>query len=64
MIYRTTEGSGPSEVRLCLRWLLSGNSQYPVAASSLQSGDIPYSLQGLEMVYVPTSPFYAGDGVS
>lgn len=64
VIYRTTEGSGPSEVRLRLRWLLSGNSQYPVAASSLQSGDIPYSLQGLEMVYVPTSPFYAGDGVS
>ena len=64
VIYRTTEGSGPSEVRLRLRWLLSGNSQSPVAASSLQSGDIPYSLQGLEMVYVPTSPFYAGDGVS
>ena len=64
VIYRTTEGSGPSEVRLRLRWLLSGNSRYPVAASSLQSGDIPYSLQGLEMVYVPTSPFYAGDGVS
>ena len=64
VIYRTSEGSGPSEVRLRLRWQLSGNPRHPVDASSLQSGDIPYSLQGLEMVYVPTSPFYAGDGVS
>lgn len=63
-IYRTTEGSGPAEVSLRLKWALAGNTDFPVKADELEKGNIKYGLQGLEMVYVPTAPFYAGDGVS
>ena len=35
-----------------------------MSAASVSSGEVLVSLQGLEMVYVPTSPFYMGDGLS
>lgn len=63
-VYRTTEGAGPAEVTLRLKWALAGNTAFPLNAAEVEKGDIKYGLQGLEMVYVPTAPFYAGDGVS
>lgn len=63
-VYRTTEDSGPASVTLRLKWNLAGNAAYPVEATDLSEGKVKFSLQGLEMVYVPTAPFYAGDGTS
>lgn len=64
VVYRTAEGAGPAEVTLRLKWQLNGNTAFPVAYNRVQNGDVPYSLQAIEMVYVPTAPFYVGDGVS
>ncbi len=64
LVYRSEDGQGESAVTLHLRWSLDGNASAPVSAASVSSGEVLVSLQGLEMVYVPTSPFYMGDGFS
>lgn len=63
-VYRSEEGQGESQVLLRLQWQLDGNPEHPVTAGQVTSGEVLLSLQGLEMVYVPTSPFYMGDGLS
>lgn len=64
MVFRTGEGAGQAEVTLTLRWMLAGNVGNAVTRDAVLSGAVPYSVQGMEMVYVPTAPFYAGDGLS
>lgn len=60
-VFRAAQGEGEARLTLHLCWQLDDN---PVTAEALRNGKILYEIQGIEMVYIPTAPFYAGDGVS
>lgn len=63
-LFRTGAGQGTSEVTLRLKWNFTENKSFPLTAAVLNGGNVLLSLQGLEMVYLPTASFYAGDGIS
>lgn len=63
-LYRSEDGQGLGEATLRLKWKLDGNVQQTVTPEQVSRGEVWTSVQGMEMVYVPTAPFYAGDGLS
>jgi hypothetical protein len=64
VLRRSSLGSGSCEASLRLTWSLSGNLLSPLTGASVLSGSVRFSLHGLELVYLPPGPFYAGDGIS
>ena len=63
-LFRESEGSGESVATVRLKWNIAGNPKNPLDIKSFEAGKVYTSIQGIEMVYVPTAPFYAGDGGS
>lgn len=55
-------GVAGTKVRLVVR--LDGNDRSVLTPALIEAGQVQVSLQGIEMVYVPTAPFYAGDGTA
>lgn len=63
-LFRESAGSGVSATTIRLKWKIDGNPKNPLDVKSFEAGKVYTSIQGIEMVYVPTAPFYAGDGGS
>lgn len=63
-LFRETEGSGESITTIRLKWKIAGNPKHPLDINTFQAGKVYPSIHGLETVYIPTAPFYAGDGSS
>lgn len=63
-LYRNTDDQGEATVTLRLKWKIKANEQHPLTQELIGKKQVLLSMHGLEMVYVPTGPFYAGDGVS
>ena len=61
-LFRESAGSGESVTTVRLTWKIAGNSKNPLDIKSFESDKVYASVQGIEMVYIPTAPFYAGDG--
>lgn len=62
--YRAVEGQGGAEFKARIKWNLAGDPDHILTSDLFQAGKVLYEIQGIEMVYVPTAPFYAGDGSS
>lgn len=60
-VFRSVEGKGEAEITVRLCWQLDGEL---LTSEALRNGKILYEIQGMEMVYIPTASFCAGDGVS
>lgn len=63
-VFRTEEGQGHAEVKLRLHWNLAGNPERVVEGDNVLNKRVHISFEGIEMVLVPSAPFFAGDGVS
>lgn len=63
-VYRNKEGQGDTNVKLRLRWKLNGNSEKLLTEEMFHSQQIFFAFEGIEMVYIPTAPFYLGDRYS
>lgn len=63
-VFRTGEGQGHSQVKLRLHWNLAGNPDRVVEGDQVLKKQVHVSFEGMEMVFVPSAPFFAGDGVS
>lgn len=63
-LFRDFMGSGESTTTVRLKWNIAGNPKNPLDIKSFEAGKVYTSIQGIEMVYIPTAPFYAGDGSS
>lgn len=63
-VFRTGEGQGASQVKLRLHWNLTGNPQQPVEGEQVLKKQVHVSFEGIEMVFVPSAPFFAGDGIA
>jgi hypothetical protein len=61
LVRRSADGSGSMYATLRLKANLQGNVRLPLMASAITSGDLFFSVQGIEMVLIPLAPFYAGD---
>lgn len=64
VLYRDTDGQGESVVTLRLKWKIKANARNPLTREQIDRKQVFLSMHGLEMVYIPTGPFYAGDGVA
>lgn len=62
-LFRNTLEQVQSPVTLQLKWRYGENTKNPLTERMVDEGAY-LSVQGIEMVYVPSAPFYAGDGVS
>ncbi len=58
-VRRTTKGSGTSSVVIELKWNMKSNPLEPVEIADFES--LSWSGMGIEMVFVPRGPFFAGD---
>ena len=63
-VFRTGEGQGHSQVKLRLHWNLAGNPDRVVEGDQVLKKQVHVSFEGMEMVFVPSAPFFAGDGIS
>lgn len=63
-VYRKEEGQGKSDVNVILHWDLKGNARQLLEEEMFRNRQVLFTFEGIEMVYVPTAPFYAGDGRS
>lgn len=57
LLRRSSLDGGRSDVRMRFLWRCS-SEPFPLRSSDVFSGVIPYSIEGMEMVYVPSLPFY------
>ncbi len=60
-VRRSASGRGSVQATLQLKVNLLGNVLLPLTASAITSGDLLFSIQGIEMVLIPAASFYAGD---
>lgn len=58
-IQRSAKGSGHATVTVHLKWNLKSNPLEPVSIEDWES--LTWAGIGIEMVYIPRGPFYAGD---
>ena len=63
-LYRASKGQGQASATLHLKWKIAANAANPLTQEHFDTHKVRFSIQGLEMVYVPTAPFYVGDGIS
>lgn len=55
---KITQGTAKTIVRL--KWALAGNEKRILQKEWFDQSKVLFSVQGIEMVYVPTAPYYAG----
>lgn len=63
-VFRTEKGQGSSRVKLRLHWNLAANPGHAVTGEQVLKKQVHVGFEGMEMVFVPSAPFFAGDGVS
>lgn len=63
-VFRTEEGQGSAQVKLRLLWNLADNPAQVVEGEDVLKKRVHIGFEGMEMVFVPSAPFWAGDGVS
>lgn len=63
-VFRTEEGQGHAQVKLRIHWNLVGNPQQAVDGERVLKKRVPLSFESIETVFIPSAPFFAGDGVS
>lgn len=59
--YRGVQGQGRASVRLRLKWALKGNVACVLSPEDFSEKNVRFAFEGIEMIYMPTSPFYAGN---
>lgn len=67
-LYRKKPGTGKIDIpRVSLEWIFTEgdlNLTYNVTLDDIRKGRIEVSVQAIEMVYVPSGPYYLGDRTS
>lgn len=64
VLFRSIAGQGKSKATLHLKWDLTDRTYAILTPEMFTAGKVHFSIEGIEMVYIPTAPFYAGDGHS
>lgn len=59
-IQRAVKGSGHATVNVTLKWDMKSNLLEPVSIEDFQTS-VNWAGTGIEMVFIPKGPFYAGD---
>lgn len=60
-IYRKANGKGKSSVDIKLKWLITRNG---LTTADFYNENVEYTAMCMEMVYIPSGPYWLGDGRS
>lgn len=63
-IYRATDGSGPVRTTVQVKWAIKANANRVLTPADFDNNGVNVIAHAIEMVYVPSGRFYAGDGSS